>query len=68
VKKLKVTFKGDVVKTFDLEHIDIMPVPQSTNGPSMMNLMRRGENRYALRVTSDIIPDVTFLEKMEIIE
>jgi hypothetical protein len=68
MKKVKVTFKGNVVKTFDLQRIDILPIMGNDMGHSMLHLNRRGDNKYVLSCTQDIIPDVTFLDKIEIVE
>lgn len=68
MKKLKVSFKGGIVRTFDLERIDIQPALPGGRSPSMMHLIKRGDKGYMLHVTSDILPDTEFLDKMEIIE
>ncbi len=68
MKKLKVSFKGGIVRTFDLERIDIQPALPGGQGLSMLHLVKRGNKGYMLHVTSDILPDTEFLDKMEIVE
>lgn len=67
MQKVKVSFKGGVVKSFNLSRVDILP-NTGGKGPSMLHLSKRGDNSYVLSVTPDVIPDISFLEKIEIVE
>lgn len=66
-KKIKVTLKGGVVRMFNLDRVDIVP-SHGDKGPGMLHLNKCGENKYMMHVTSNIIPDVEFFEKIEIVE
>lgn len=66
--KLKVSFKGDLERTFDIFRAEILPVPPKGNGPSMLTFVKRGDDKYVLSVTPDIIPDFEFLEKIELLD
>jgi len=68
MKKVKITFKGDVVKTFELDRVDILPVLGHANFNSMFHLAKRSDDKYILSCTQDIIPDISFLDKIEIVE
>jgi hypothetical protein len=67
MKKVKIHFKGNVVKTFEVDKINIIPVP-SGQGPSFFEIRKKSDNKYSILSTNDMLPDISFLEKIEIVE
>lgn len=67
MKKVKVSFKGGVVRYFEIGKINIITTLPN-KGPSFIDFRRLSGDKYILNSTNDIIPDVEFLEKIEIVD
>ncbi|MDD5649572.1 MAG: hypothetical protein PHF86_04030 [Candidatus Nanoarchaeia archaeon] len=67
--KLKVTLSGGKIREFNLNRINIVPSPP-VDGPVMLNMNKSRENNgtYDMFVTSNLLPAVDLLEKIEIVE
>lgn len=67
MKKIKISFKGNVVKTFELDKVNIIPTV-SEKGPSFFEIRKKTDGKYHILSTNDMLPDISFLEKIEIVE
>lgn len=63
--KLKVTLSGGKTREYVLNRINVAPHPEGA--PMLLNLNKKGD-KYDMLVSSNLIPDVDLLEKIEIVE
>ncbi len=63
--KLKVTFKGGVVKEFELDRVQV--IPQIKEGPMRLDMHVNKTGKYDMFVTSNLIPDVELLDRIEFV-
>jgi len=66
--KLKISFNNNTSKEFEIDNVNIIPSHGGDKGPLMLHVNKVRDNKLHINVTSNIIPDVTFLEKIEIVE
>jgi hypothetical protein len=68
--KIKVYLNNNTIREFEIISVDIRPTPQlNGNHPTPVMLHLTGmSDKCRLSVTSNVIPDISFLDKIEISE
>lgn len=75
--KLKISYNNGTSKEFEIQNFQIqqsynlnkpLPSPMLPEGPINLNVVGFTEDKITVTVTSNLIPDVSFLEKIEFVE
>ncbi len=62
---LKISYNNGTSKSFTIGRFDIMPTP--TSAPIHLDAQQGPNNIINVNLTASVVPDKTFLEKIEIL-